>query len=129
MSERGASAAISRWSRRSAIIWTTGCREAASHREAISFVTDRPGHDFRYAIDPDKIEREIGWRSEQSFDAGLKRTIEWYIANEAWWREIRSTRYDGERLGLVNKDHVCARSPHSRLEWLSGGPGRGTRDV
>jgi len=71
-----------------------------SYRDAISFVTDRPGHDFRYAIDPDKIEREIGWRSEQNFGRGLERTIEWYITNEAWWREIRNTRYDGERLGL-----------------------------
>ena len=71
-----------------------------SHREAISFVTDRPGHDFRYAIDPEKIEREIGWQPQHSFEAGLERTIEWYIANEAWWREIRSKRYDGERLGL-----------------------------
>ena len=75
-------------------------REDASHRDAIRFVLDRPGHDFRYAIDPDKIEREIGWRPERSFDGGLEGTIEWYIANEPWWREIRSNRYDGERLGL-----------------------------
>ena len=83
--------------------------EDASHHEAICFVTDRPGHDFRYAIDPDKIEREINWRSEQSFDAGLKSTIEWYIANEAWWREIRRTRYDGERLGLSQQGSRPAR--------------------
>ena len=75
-------------------------RKGASHHEAICFVADRPGHDFRYAINPDKIEREIGWRPEQSFDVGLQSTIEWYIANEPWWREIRSKRYDGERLGL-----------------------------
>ena len=74
-----------------------------SHREAIKFVTDRPGHDFRYAIDPEKIEREIGWQPQHSFEAGLERTIEWYIANEAWWGEIRSKRYDGERLGLNKK--------------------------
>ena len=74
--------------------------DRTSHREAITFVADRPGHDFRYAIDPAKIEREIGWRPSQSFEAGLNSTIEWYIANEAWWREIRSKSYDGERLGL-----------------------------
>ena len=89
-------------------------REDASHREAISFVTDRPGHDFRYAIDPDKIEREIGWRPQQSFDAGLERTIEWYIANEAWWREIRSKRYDGERLGLESETITSLRLKSSR---------------
>ena len=73
-------------------------------------MTDRPGHDFRYAIDPDKIEREIGWQPEHSFDAGLERTIEWYIANEAWWREIRSKRYDGERLGLESRNAQRLRS-------------------
>jgi dTDP-glucose 4,6-dehydratase len=75
-------------------------KDGSSYREAISFVTNRPGHDFRYAIDPAKIEREIGWRPEQNFEIGLGGTIEWYIANEAWWGEIRSKRYNGERLGL-----------------------------
>ena len=78
-------------------------RRERSHREAIEFVTDRPGHDFRYAIDPETIEREIGWQPQYSFAAGLERTIEWYVANEAWWGEIRSKRYDGERLGLNRK--------------------------
>ncbi len=72
----------------------------ASHREAITYVADRPGHDFRYAIDPTKVETEIGWRAEMSFEAGLESTIEWYIGNEPWWREIRRKRYDGARLGL-----------------------------
>jgi len=71
-----------------------------SHSKKISFVADRPGHDFRYAIDPSKVEREIGWRPSQSFESGLSSTIDWYLANEAWWREIRAARYDGERLGL-----------------------------
>jgi dTDP-glucose 4,6-dehydratase len=78
-------------------------REGGSHHQAICFVADRPGHDFRYAIDPSKIKREFGWQSAQSFDAGLRNTIEWYIANGNWWREIRSKSYDGERLGLTPK--------------------------
>jgi dTDP-glucose 4,6-dehydratase len=75
-------------------------RKDGTHRDAINFVTDRPGHDFRYAIDPSKIEREIGWRPSRSFEDGLADTIDWYIANEAWWREIRRQGYDGQRLGL-----------------------------
>jgi dTDP-glucose 4,6-dehydratase len=75
-------------------------KDGFSHRDAISFVTDRPGHDFRYAIDPAKIECQIGWHPEQEFEIGLRGTIEWYIANEAWWGEIRSKRYNGERLDL-----------------------------
>ena len=79
-------------------------------------MTDRPGHDFRYAIDPAKIEREIGWQSEQNFDAGLKSTIEWYIANEAWWREIRSKSYDGERLGLTQRNLIPRGNRRCRLD-------------
>ena len=71
------------------------------HDSAIAFVTDRPGHDFRYAIDPDKLEREIGWRAVENFETGLTKTIRWYLANEAWWRPLRGSRYDGERLGLA----------------------------
>ena len=62
-----------------------------------------PGHDLRYAINPERIESEIGWRPQESFDAGLELTIDWYLANEPWWRAIRERRYDGERLGLVRK--------------------------
>jgi dTDP-glucose 4,6-dehydratase len=75
-------------------------RQGGSHHDAIRFVADRPGHDFRYAIDPSKIQRELGWRPEQGFDAGLKSTIDWYITNDAWWRAIRNKSYDGKRLGL-----------------------------
>lgn len=73
------------------------------HDSAISFVTDRPGHDFRYAIDPGKIEREIGWRAQESFGTGIEKTVRWYLANEAWWRPLRESKYDGERLGLALK--------------------------
>ncbi len=72
---------------------------SGSRRNLIAFVTDRPGHDRRYAIDPAKIEMELGWRAEESFESGLARTIDWYLANEWWWRPIRDQKYAGERLG------------------------------
>lgn len=74
-------------------------REAGPHRDLIAFVTDRPGHDLRYAIDCDKIERELGWRAQERFDAGLRKTVQWYLTNGDWWRAIRSGAYRGERLG------------------------------
>ena len=69
-------------------------------RARIAHVTDRPGHDQRYAIDPSRIEAELGWRPSLSFEDGLARTVDWYLANGAWWRPIREGRYRGERLGL-----------------------------
>jgi dTDP-glucose 4,6-dehydratase len=65
----------------------------------ISFVPDRPGHDQRYAIDARKIESELGWRPQESFESGLRKTVEWYLANRDWWGRIRSGVYRGERLG------------------------------
>lgn len=70
-----------------------------SYRDLIKFVTDRPGHDRRYAIDPSKIERELGWVAEETFDSGLAKTVDWYLQNEWWWRPIREKTYSGERLG------------------------------
>ena len=70
----------------------------APRRRLITFVDDRPGHDLRYAIDPSKIERELGWRASVDFGTGLARTVRWYLDNEAWWRPLRN-RYAGERLG------------------------------
>jgi dTDP-glucose 4,6-dehydratase len=70
-------------------------------RELIRFVADRPGHDRRYAIDPSKAERELGWRAREGFESGLARTVEWFLANEWWWRPLRERRYAGERLGLL----------------------------
>jgi dTDP-glucose 4,6-dehydratase len=70
-------------------------------RTQIRFVTDRPGHDRRYAIDPGKTEAEIGWRARESVETGLDKTVRWYLDNEAWWRPLRDRRYAGERLGLV----------------------------
>ena len=72
-----------------------------SRRDLIEFVTDRPGHDRRYAIDPAKIERELGWEAQESFESGLSRTIDWYLENEWWWRPIRESRYFGQRLGTA----------------------------
>ena len=70
------------------------------HDKLISFVTDRPGHDRRYAIDCTKAETELGWRPQKAFEAALADTVAWYLANESWWRPIREGRYTGERLGL-----------------------------
>lgn len=70
-------------------------------RELISFVTDRPGHDRRYAIDPAKTEAELGWVPEETFETGLARTVDWYLANRDWWEPIRTGAYRGERLGLA----------------------------
>ena len=73
--------------------------DGAPYRSQIEFVRDRPGHDRRYAIDPTKIERELGWRAEESFDSGLAKTIDWFLAREDWWGPLRAGRYKGERLG------------------------------
>jgi dTDP-glucose 4,6-dehydratase len=67
----------------------------------IHFVTDRPGHDLRYAIDAGKIATELGWEPRETFETGLRKTVEWYLANRTWWERIRSGVYRGERLGVV----------------------------
>ncbi len=69
----------------------------------ITFVTDRPGHDQRYAIDASKIAGELGWMPQETFETGLRRTIDWYLSNEAWWKPLRDRTYKGERLGLNQK--------------------------
>jgi len=68
--------------------------------ELIEFVTDRPGHDARYAIDATKLEAELGWRAKENFDTGIEKTVRWYLDNEWWWQPLRE-RYDGQRLGLL----------------------------
>lgn len=62
-------------------------------RDLIAFVKDRPGHDFRYAIDTTKISKELGWTPQESFAFGLQRTINWYLGNGDWWQSIRSGAY------------------------------------
>jgi dTDP-glucose 4,6-dehydratase len=71
-----------------------------SYREQITFVADRPGHDFRYAIDASKLQNELGWKPLESFESGMEKTIRWYLENRAWWEAIQSGEYQGERLGL-----------------------------
>lgn len=72
----------------------------ASYKELITHVPDRPGHDVRYAIDASKIQRELGWVPEESFETGMRKTVEWYLNNEQWWRNVLDGSYQGERLGL-----------------------------
>jgi dTDP-glucose 4,6-dehydratase len=70
------------------------------HADLITYVKDRPGHDHRYAIDASRLENELGWRAEETFDTGIEKTVSWYLANEWWWRPLRDKVYAGERLGL-----------------------------
>jgi dTDP-glucose 4,6-dehydratase len=83
---------------------------AKPHRRLISFVTDRPGHDHRYAIDATKLETELHWRAEETFQTGIEKTVRWYLTNQTWWGPLRSGVYAGERLGLVAAPQN-ARSP------------------
>ena len=73
----------------------------APHERLISFVQDRPGHDKRYAIDAAKLEAELGWRAQETFETGLEKTVRWYLERRDWWAPLRSGVYRGERLGLV----------------------------
>ena len=73
----------------------------APHDALIEFVTDRPGHDHRYAIDAGKIEAELGWRALETFETGFDKTVCWYLANQKWWEPLRKGSYKGERLGLI----------------------------
>jgi dTDP-glucose 4,6-dehydratase len=75
--------------------------EHRPHADLISFVTDRPGHDARYAIDASRITRELGWQPRENFESGLRKTVEWYLENRTWWERVRSGSYRGERLGLA----------------------------
>ena len=70
------------------------------YEELITFVKDRPGHDVRYAIDASKIQRELGWVPQETFESGLRKTVGWYLANESWWKAVLDGSYQGKRLGL-----------------------------
>ncbi len=74
----------------------------AAYRDLITFVTDRPGHDSRYATDAGKIERELGWRPRETFESGLRKTVRWYLDNELWWQHILSGEYQLVRLGQAS---------------------------
>lgn len=71
------------------------------HASLIRFVTDRPGHDLRYAIDADKIERELGWAPQETFESGIEKTIKWYLDNREWCRHVQDGSYQRERLGVM----------------------------
>ncbi|MEN9848584.1 MAG: dTDP-glucose 4,6-dehydratase, partial [Pseudomonadota bacterium] len=73
------------------------------HKQLLTYVTDRPGHDLRYAIDASKIARELGWKPAETFETGLRKTVEWYLQNNQWWQRVRDGSYRGERLGLGKK--------------------------
>ncbi|MEM9966119.1 MAG: dTDP-glucose 4,6-dehydratase [Asticcacaulis sp.] len=73
---------------------------AEPHEHLIRFVTDRPGNDQRYAIDASKLEAELGWKAQENFDSGLRKTVQWYLENAHWWQPLRDGVYGGERLGL-----------------------------
>ena len=75
--------------------------------ELIEFVTDRPGHDARYAIDATRLEDELGWRAQENFDSGIEKTVAWYLENDWWWRPLRE-RYEGNRLGLLEPAKAAA---------------------
>ena len=76
-----------------------------SRRSLIRFVTDRPGHDLRYAIDASKAYCELGWKPREVFERGIEKTIHWYLENRMWWQPSRATIYNGERLGLAAVQH------------------------
>lgn len=77
--------------------------KGAPHNRLITFVSDRPGHDHRYAIDATKLETELGWKARENFDTGIEKTVRWYLENELWWRPLRGGVYTGERLGVLSE--------------------------
>lgn len=74
-------------------------RAAGRYEDLITYVADRPGHDLRYAIDPTKLMTELGWKPLENFESGIRKTVQWYLDNEWWWKPIHEKRYAGERLG------------------------------
>ena len=76
---------------------------SAPHKQLITFVTDRPGHDARYAIDATKLETELGWKARDTFETGISKTVSWYLENRWWWKPLQE-RYSGNRLGLVEQE-------------------------
>ena len=77
--------------------------QGGNYEDLITYVTDRPGHDFRYAIDASKIRDDLDWKPKESFTTGIDKTIRWYLDNEAWWKAIQDNTYQQERLGVVSE--------------------------
>jgi dTDP-glucose 4,6-dehydratase len=86
------------------------------HDRYITYVTDRPGHDQRYAIDAAKLESELGWRAEESFPSGISKTIRWYLGNAWWWSPLRNQVYAGERIGLITS--VDKTTPYGEEDFI-----------
>jgi dTDP-glucose 4,6-dehydratase len=72
-----------------------------SFQELITFTTDRPGHDQRYAINPSKITQKLDWLPKETFESGIHKTVQWYLDNQPWWSSILKTNYQSQRLGLM----------------------------
>jgi dTDP-glucose 4,6-dehydratase len=75
--------------------------QGGPHERLITYVADRPGHDQRYAIDATKLETELGWRAQETFETGIEKTVAWYLEHRDWWEPLRDKIYSGERLGLI----------------------------
>jgi len=75
-----------------------------AYQDLIEYVSDRPGHDIRYAIDASKIERELGWKPEETFTSGLRKTVLWYLNNKSWWQRVLDGSYTRERLGMSKQE-------------------------
>lgn len=73
--------------------------KAEKYEQQIIYVTDRPGHDMRYAIDASKIKKELGWAPLETFESGIKKTVQWYLDNQAWCQHVQDGSYQRERLG------------------------------
>jgi dTDP-glucose 4,6-dehydratase len=73
----------------------------------IEFVEDRPGHDFCYAVDAGKIKNDLGWQSSTLLDAGIQKTVSWYLENQIWWKPLRESKYAGERLGSLRESKLA----------------------
>ena len=78
---------------------TSHSSQLSHYSDLITYVADRPGHDLRYAIDPAKLMNELGWKPEENFEAGIRKTVQWYLDNEWWWKPIHEKKYAGQRLG------------------------------
>ncbi len=78
---------------------TSHASHLSHYSDLITYVADRPGHDLRYAIDPAKLMNELGWRPRENFETGIRRTVQWYLDNEWWWKPIHEKKYSGQRLG------------------------------
>ena len=80
---------------------TSHSSKLSHYSDLITYVADRPGHDLRYAIDPAKLMNELGWKPEENFETGIRKTVKWYLDNEWWWKPIHEKKYAGQRLGKV----------------------------